>query len=173
MPNEPGPDQPQLDLPDSGLAGPQLAMVLETDRKSMHLRIGKDGKLLAGLVLSADQVDGLLSGLAQIRGRMLPELLFKPGPDQSAAVEQATLAPAEQAAPEPAPTEFSAAVAQQIKGTHYDFGIDENTQQLIFSVRDQGLGWLSFRFGVRLLERMLKVARSAQKPIDPARNAKP
>jgi hypothetical protein len=158
MPNEPGPDQPQLDLPDSGQAGPQLAMVLENDRKSMHLRIGKDGKLLAGLVLSADQVDGLLSGLAQVRGRMLPELLFKPAPAQSAPVE-----PAEQAAPEPAPTEFSAAVAHQIKGTHYDFGIDENTQQLIFSVRDQGLGWLSFRFGVRLLERMLKVARSAQK----------
>lgn len=162
MPNEPGPDQPQLDLPDAGQAGPQLAMVLENDRKSMHLRIGKDGKLLAGLVLSADQVDGLLSGLAQVRGHMLPELLFKPEQGQSAPVEQA-VPPTEQAAPEPAPTEFSAAVAHQIKGTHYDFGIDENTHQLIFSVRDQGLGWLSFRFGVRLLERMLKVARSAQK----------
>jgi hypothetical protein len=155
MPNEPGPDQPQLDLPDSGQAGPQLAMVLENDLKSMHLRIGKDGKLLAGLVLSADQVDGLLAGLAQVRERMLPEPPAKPAPAQPAAVEPA--------APEPAPTEFSAAVAHPIKGTHYDFGIDENTQQLIFSVRDQGLGWLSFRFGVRLLERMLKVARSAQK----------
>jgi hypothetical protein len=64
---------------------------------------------------------------------------------------------------EPAPTEYSAAVSQQIKGTHYDFDIDENTQQLVFSVRDQALGWLSFRFGIRLPERMLKVAKSAQK----------
>ncbi len=65
--------------------------------------------------------------------------------------------------PRPAPTEFQPPSPQQIKGTNYDFGIDANTQQLIFSVRDQTLGWLSFRFGVRLLERMLKVARSAQK----------
>jgi hypothetical protein len=126
-------------------------MMLEPDRRSMHLRIGKDGKLMAGIVLSAEQVDGLMNGLAQVRDRMLPEPPAKPAPVQSTPAE-----------PEPVPTEFSAALAQEVKGTHYDFGIDANAHQLIFSVRDQTLGWLSFRFGARLLERMLKVARAAE-----------
>jgi hypothetical protein len=162
MPSQPSPDQPQLGLPDPAQLGPQLGMVVENDRKAMHLRIGQDGKLVAGIVLSAEQVEGLMAGLSQVRDRMLPapEAKAEPAPVEPAPVEQATPDPAPT---ESAPTEFSAAVAQQIKGTHYDFGIDANTQQLIFSVRDQTLGWLSFRFGVRLLERMLKVARSAQK----------
>jgi len=163
MTDQPGPDQPQLSLLDPDQLGPQLGMVLENDRKTMHLRIGQDGKLVAGIVLSAEQVEALMNGLAQVRDRMLPEPPPRPtqvqaDPVQSAPVE---LVPPEPAPAEPAPSEFSAAIAQQIKGTHYDFGIDENTRQLIFSVRDQSLGWLSFRFGVRLLERMLKVARSA------------
>jgi len=156
------PDQPQLGLPDPAQTGPQLAMVLENDRKTVHLRIGKDGKLMAGIVLGADQVEALINGLAQVRDRMLPE-----PPPKAAAVEAEPVQAAPVEVPPPpetaAPIEVSAAVAQQIKGTHYDFGIDENTHQLVFSVRDQSLGWLSFRFGVRLLERMLKVARSAQK----------
>ena len=170
MPSQPSPDQPQLGLPDPAQMGPQLGMVVENDRKSMHLRIGQDGKLVAGIVLNAEQVEGLLAGLVQVRDRMLPAPPAKTEPVQSAPVQPAPVEPATPevalpaaASPEPAPTEFSAAVAQQIKGTHYDFGIDANTQQLVFSVRDQSLGWLSFRFGVRLLERMLKVARSAQK----------
>ena len=65
--------------------------------------------------------------------------------------------------PEPAPAEFSADIAREIKGTHYDFGISDSGQ-LIFSVRDEALGWLSFRFGARLLERMLRVVNSAKKP---------
>ena len=136
MSNPPGPDQPQLSLPDPGQLGPQLGMVVDTDRKSMHLRIGQDGKLMAGIVLSADQVEGLMSGLAQVRDRMLPKPAAVSATVQPAPVEQAE---AEPAPPEPAPIEFSAAVAQQIKGTHYDFGIDQNTQQLIFSVRDDSL----------------------------------
>jgi hypothetical protein len=170
MPSEHSPDQPQLGLPDPAQLGPQLGMVVENDRKAMHLRIGQDGKLVAGIVLSAEQVEGLMAGLAQVRDRMLPAPAPKAEPVQSTPVEPAPVEPAtlEQAPPEAVSSEstaieFSDAVAQQIKGTHYDFGIDANTQQLIFSVRDQTLGWLSFRFGVRLLERMLKVARSAQK----------
>jgi hypothetical protein len=160
MPSQPGPDQPELSLPNPGQLGPQLGMVVENDRKSMHLRIGQDGKLIAGIILSAEQVEALMNGLSQVRDRMLPAPPAKAEPVEPAPVEQATPEPTPA---ESAPIEFSAAVAQQIKGTHYDFGIDQNTQQLIFSIRDQTLGWLSFRFGVRLLERMLKVARSAQK----------
>ena len=148
--------QPQFNLPDPGQV-PQLALMLEPALNSMPLRIGRDGKLMAGIVLSADNLDSLISNLAQIRERMLPA---PPAPEpalkQSAAVEPP---PAE-----PAPTEFSPGVAREIKGTHYDFGVSDNGQQLIFSVRDEGLGWLSFRFGARLLERMLRVVNSAKKP---------
>jgi hypothetical protein len=139
-------------------SGPQLSLVLENDRKAMHVAIMRDGKVLSGVVLTAEQVDAAIIGIADVRSRMLPALPEKPAP--------VLTAPAEQTPSEPAPTEFSSAVAHEIKGTHYDFGIDENTQHLVFSVRDQGLGWLSFRFGVRLLERMLKVARLAQKPAE-------
>ena len=170
MTDQPAANQPQLNLPDPG-QGPQLALMLEPDLKSMHLRIGRDGKLMAGIVLGAEHLEGLIGNLTQIRERMLPAPAAKaavsePAPAQSAPVE---LAPPEPATSEPtpampAPTEFSADVAREIKGTHYDFGLSDNGQQLIFSVRDETLGWLSFRFGARLLERMLRVVNSAKKP---------
>src|ERR1700735_1814549 len=89
MPSQPSPDQPQLGLPDPAQLGPQLGMVVENDRKSMHLRIGQDGKLVAGIVLSAEQVEGLLAGLSQVRDRMLPAPVTKaevvePAPDEPA-----------------------------------------------------------------------------------------
>ncbi len=153
MPDQPGSLQPQPNLPDPGQAGPQLALMLEPDRKSMHLRIGQDGKLMAGIVLGAENLDGLLASLAQVRERMLPAPPAQPAPAQSEPLPE----------PPPAPTEFSPGIARDIKGTHYDFGVSDNGQQLIFSVRDEGLGWLSFRFGARLLERMLRVVNSAKK----------
>jgi hypothetical protein len=159
MSDQPGPDQPQLNPSDPGQTGPQLALMLEPDLKSMHLRIGQDAKLMAGIVLSADNLDGLLENLMQIRDRMLPAPPARPAPPAAG-----QLSPVE-----PAPTEFSPDLAREIKGTHYDFGISGNGQQLIFSVRDEGLGWLSFRFGARLLERMLRVVNSPPTPPSPAR----
>jgi len=159
MPDQPGFPQPQLNLPDPGQTGPQLALMLEPDMKSMHLRIGQDGKLLAGIVLNTENLDGLVASLAQVRERMLPAPPVQAVPAQPAPV-QAEPSPPE---PRPAPTEFSPDIAREIKGTHYDFGVSDNGQQLIFSVRDESLGWLSFRFGARLLERMLKVVNSAKK----------
>jgi len=161
MTDHPGANQPQLNLPDPG-QGPQLALMLEPDLKSMHLRIGKDGKLMAGIVLSAEHLEGLIGNLTQIRARMLP-----PPPAPLAAPEPVSTstqsAPAQPEPAEPAPTEFSSDIAREIKGTHYDFGLGDKGQQLIFSVRDESLGWLSFRFGARLLERMLRVVNSAKK----------
>jgi hypothetical protein len=151
MTDQPGANQPQLNLSEPGQAGPQLALMLEPDLKSMHLRIGRDGKLMAGIVLGADHLDGLIGNLTQIRERMLPTPPARP------------VVPEPPAPPEPAPAEFSADIAREIKGTHYDFGISDSGQ-LIFSVRDEALGWLSFRFGARLLERMLRVVNSAKKP---------
>ena len=115
-------------------AGAQLSLILDPDRQSMHFTISRDGKLLAGLVMNAEQLDNTMIGLGDVRSRMLPEV----------------------------PTTLVPGTARDIKGTHYDFGVDERTGQLIFSVREPILGWLSFRFGAKLLERMLKIARSPQ-----------
>jgi len=134
--------------------------MLEPDLKSLHLRIGRDGKLMAGIVLGAEHLEGLIGNLTQIRERMLPAPTAKPAAPEPAPAQSS---PAEPAPAEPAPTEFSPDIAREIKGTHYDFGLSDNGQQLIFSVRDESLGWLSFRFGVRLLERMLRVVNSAKK----------
>ncbi len=160
MPDQPGGAQTQLNLADPSQAGPQLALVLEPDLKSMHLRIGQNGKLMAGIVLSAENLDGLIASLGQVRERMLPAPPTKAGTPWETAPAQPVLAHPAPAAP--VQTEFSPGIAREIKGTHYDFGISDNGQQLIFSVRDEGLGWLSFRFGARLLERMLRVVNSAK-----------
>jgi len=174
MPDQPGSPQPQLNLPDPGQTGPQLALMLEPDMKSMHLRIGQDGKLLAGIVLGVDHLDGLIQNLEQIRQRMLPVPPVTAAPEEPALTQPVTAQPAapEPASPEPVPTEFSPDIAREIKGTHYDSGLSDTGQQLIFSVRDEGLGWLSFRFGARLLERMLRVVNTAKKPAAPSSGTK-
>jgi hypothetical protein len=115
---------------------PQLNLLLDDDKQTMHLTINGDGKLLAGIVLTAEQLDQMIAGLLSIRGDMAPEFPTTLGADDQ---------------------------IRGIKGTHFDFGVDEATRELVFSVRDPGLGWLSQRFGVSLLERMLKVARSFEK----------
>ena len=170
MSDQPGAQQPQLNLPDISQGGPQLALMLERDLKSMHIRIGQDGKLLAGIVMDTGNLDGLIENLRQIRERMLPAPPPKPASVEPASAQTAPtqrapsepLPPIASAPAEPPPTEFSPGIAREIKGTHYDFGISDTGQQLIFSVRDEDLGWLSFRFGGRLLERMLRVVNSAK-----------
>jgi len=133
-------DQSTPTLFDADKEAPQLNLILEKDRKQVHLAITGNGKLHAGIVMTADQLDHTIEGLFQIRSRMLPEV----------------------------PTELAPGLSREIKGTHYDFGLDTGTQELILSLRDPLLGWLSMRFGAKLLERMLKIARSAGKvvPVD-------
>ena len=132
-----------------------LRLIFESFRRQQRR------KLMAGIVLGPDHLEGLIDNLTQIRERMLPAPAAKPAEPEPA---PAPSAPVEPASAEPVPTEFSADIAREIKGTHYDFGLSDSGQQLIFSVRDEGLGWLSFRFGARLLERMLKVVSSAKSP---------
>jgi hypothetical protein len=116
-------------------SAPQLSLRLAEDKQTMDLTIAGDGKLLAGIVLSAEQLDQMLAALTAIRGHMTP----------------------------PFPTKLGdAGEARPIKGTHFDFAVDETSRALIFSLRDPELGWLSQRFGVRLLERMLGIARSLE-----------
>ncbi len=115
-------------------SAPQLNLLLANDRQTMHLTINGDGKLLAGIVLTADQLDRTIAALTALRGNMVPEF----------------------------PTKLEGVKPRMIKGTHFDFGIDETSKELIFSLRDKDLGWLSQRFGARLLERMLGIARSIE-----------
>jgi hypothetical protein len=113
---------------------PELALLLEENRQQMHITISDNGRLKAGMVLTADQLEGTIAALVRIRSQMLPEV------------------PAKYALDLP---------VHEVKGTHFNFDIDPASGELVFALRDPGLGWLSQRFGARLLERMLKIARSA------------
>ena len=113
---------------------PQLGVAIEDDKRLMHVQILDGGKLKTGIVFNAVELDVVIARLIDVRAQMQPIV--------SEAVSEA-----------PPP--------RNIKGTHFDFGIDGGSRELIFSLRDPGLGWLSLKFGTRLLERMLKIARSA------------
>jgi hypothetical protein len=117
-------------------SGPQLKLILDDHKKSMKFAISNDGVLRSGIVLSAAQLDQLMAGMAQIRAQMEPEIPIK--------------------FPEDAPTHGAI-------GTHYHFGTDNYSGELVMSLRNPGLGWLSFRLNVSLLERMLRVAQATAK----------
>ena len=113
--------------------GPQIKMTAAADGKSMDLIIADKGELRAGIMLTAEQLDQIIAALIELRADLKPEV----------------------------PTTFpEAKPPEPIKGAGYNFAIDAETGQLIFSVRDKGRGWLSFRFDGKLLERMLGLVRS-------------
>ena len=114
---------------------PQFGIAIEDDRHHIHVQILDGSKLKAGIVFNSAELDTVIASLIDIRAQMQP-----------AVPEKVSEAP----------------TPRHIKGTHFDFGIDGGSRELIFSLRDPGLGWLSLNFGARLLERMLKIARSAQ-----------
>ncbi len=126
--------------------GPQLTMTLASDHKTMNLVIADQGKVRAGIVLSAEQLDQIIAGLVRLRGEMKPEV----------------------------PTEFpERAPPPLLRGTHYHFALEAQSGRLTFSLRNPGLGWLSFRFDGPILERMLGLARAAHsRPRAPISGAK-
>jgi len=46
-----------------------------------------------------------------------------------------------------------------MEGTHYHFGYDPVTEQIILSLRNAGLGWMSFRFEPDKFQDLLNEAR--------------
>ena len=116
---------------------PQINLVLDPNKAALHLAISNEGQIRAAIVLNADQLEATIAGLTQLRSQMTP--------------------------PYPTKLEDGTAV-REIKGTKFDFGVDADTREMIFSLQDKTLGWLSFRFGAHLLERMLKVVNSANNP---------
>ncbi len=117
-------------------SGPRLELIPAEDGKSMRFAISNDGVLRAGITMSARQLDNLIMGMAQIRGQMEPEVPVK--------------------FPADAPTHGA-------QGTHYHYATDPFSGELILSLRNPGLGWLSFRLNATLLERMLDATRAAVK----------
>ncbi len=113
---------------------PELALLLEENRRQMHITINDDGRLKTGMVLTADQLDGTIAALCRIRSQMLPEIPVNYSPDLP---------------------------VHEVKGTHFNFDVNVESGELVFTLRDASLGWLSQRFSARLLERMLKIAQSA------------
>ena len=118
---------------------PELALLLEENRREMHITINDNGKLRAGIVLTADQLDGTIAALCDIRSKMLPEV----------------------------PLDYAdGARPTTITGTHFNFEVDTPKSELVFSLRDPGRGWLSLRFSASLLERMLKITPRGQRKRD-------
>jgi hypothetical protein len=117
---------------------PRLSLILDAGKEVMHLTIHSGEKMLGGIILSAVQLEEAIAGLTRLRSQMTPPL------------------PSSLADGTP---------VREIKGAAYDFGVDNKTRELIFSLQDKTLGWLSFRFGSQLLERMLRVVNSAKNPL--------
>ena len=117
-------------------SGPQLKLILDDDKKGMKFAITTDGMMRSGIALSAPQLSHLMEGMARVRAQMDPEVPI--------------------AFPKDAPP-------SGIDATHYHFGIDDESGALIMSMRNPGLGWISFRLTVGVLERMLRVARITAK----------
>jgi hypothetical protein len=113
--------------------GPELRLLVEDNRQEMHIQIVNAGQLKAGMVMTAGQLESTIAALCQIRAQMQPEV---PG------------------------NYADAATVEAIEGTHFNFEVDQVSSELVFALRDPGRGWLSVRFGARLLERMLKITRS-------------
>ncbi len=131
-------DQSVSDQSVSDKSGPQLKLIVDDDKKNMKFAITNDGKLRSGILLSAAQLSHLMEGMARVRAQMEP------------------------AAPIDFPEDAPPAA---IDATHYHFGIDDESGALILSMRNPGLGWISFRLTVGVLERMLRVARiTAKRP---------
>ncbi|MDB5395068.1 MAG: hypothetical protein JWM91_2574 [Rhodospirillales bacterium] len=117
---------------------PQLNPLLADDKNTTHVTIKGDGKLLAGIMLTAEQLDQTIVGLLADHSRRYVSAI----PDQDQASRQKSGPP--------------------YQGRPFRFGVDECSRELIFSLRDPSLGLLSQRFGGPLLERMLKLARSLE-----------
>ncbi len=113
---------------------PQFGIAIEDDKRHMHVQILDGSKLKGGIVFNSAELDTVIASLIDVRAQMHP-----------AVPEKVSEAP----------------TPRNIKGTHFDFRIDGGSRELVFSLRDPGLGWLSLKFGARLLDRMLKIARSA------------
>ena len=100
---------------------------LRRDRATMEINIITGQRTIAGVVLSAEQLDGVIAGLADIRSKMTPEV--------------------PQTFPHGRPTHNHGA-------TNYMFGIEPFSGTPTLSFRSSGFGWLSFPIPADEFEKM-------------------
>jgi hypothetical protein len=112
---------------------PQLTLDLAKDRKSMRLALTSKGKIDAGVILNAEQYDAIIAAMMAMRANMLPEV----------------------------PVDFPMdRPTHGMTGTHYHFGYDPEGKQIVLSLRNSGVGWISFRFEPDKFQDMLDEQRT-------------
>ena len=97
------------------------------DDKTMAINIVTDQRPIAGVVLSAGELDAVMAGLADIRSKMTPEV--------------------PQEFPEGKPTHHHEA-------TRYRFGFDPFSGTFLLSFRSPAFGWMTFPIAPAEVERM-------------------
>lgn len=120
---------------------PFLNTCLRPDCATMEVNIiGSEGQRIAGVFLTAPQLDKVMAGLADIRSKMTPEVphTFPVG--------------------EP---------THQHHGTKYAFGIDPFSGNVCVSFRSPGFGWLTYYLPPEELEKMHTSPQRAKGGIPP------
>lgn len=102
---------------------------LRADRVTMEINIKTDQRTIAGVVLSAEELDAVMAGLAGIRSKMTPEV--------------------PEAFPQGKPTHNHGT-------TKYLFGIEPFSGTPMLSFRSQGFGWLTFGIASEELEKIYR-----------------
>jgi len=108
---------------------------LRPDLATMEINVVGEGGLLAGVVLTADQLDPLMAGLADIRSKMTPEVPQK--------------------FPHGKPT-------HNHQGTAYFFGVDPFSGVPCLSFRSPGFGWLTFGIAEPELDRIYRLLQESK-----------
>lgn len=116
-----------------------LNVQLRADRATMEINIVTGARRIAGVILSAAELENVMAGLADIRSKMTPEVPEK--------------------FPHGQPTHNHAA-------TNYLFGIDPFSGIPSLSFRSPGFGWLTFAIQVAEIERIYRsLQESKNRPI--------
>jgi hypothetical protein len=110
----------------------------ESKEATLNIQIGPDKATMAvtvlppngqssGVVFTAEQLDRLMAGLADIRSKMTP----------------------------PVPEEFPLGKpTHRHRATKYLFGLDPFSQEFLLSFRSPGFGWMTFPIALAAIERM-------------------
>jgi hypothetical protein len=109
---------------------PTLNVRITPNKAIMEINIVReDGDRIAGVTLTADQLDKVMAGLAQVRSQMTPEV----------------------------PLEFPVGQpTHRHESSNYFFGIDPFSGVPLLSFRSPGFGWLIFGIDEAELQRMVR-----------------
>jgi hypothetical protein len=117
-------------------SGPSLNVRIDEGGRTMQFGIIKDGQLAAGIQVTAEELDRIIGGLAQIRSQMSP-----PVPE----------------------TLFPERTTNYAEATHYDVILNPAApDEVILSLRNPGLGWLSFGIPLGRIEEIAHQGREVR-----------